>query len=49
MWTSSLAEEVMPPAAEATVVFGLDVDGQANKEKPDAFKGSYIELHKLKG
>ena len=29
-WTASLAEEVMPPAAEATTVFGPDVDGQAD-------------------
>ena len=37
---ASLAEEVMPPAAEATAVFGQDVDGQAKKDEQYAFEGS---------
>jgi hypothetical protein len=31
--TASLAEEVIPPTAEATAVFGPDVDGQADKDE----------------
>ena len=37
-WAASLAEEVMPPAAEATAVFGPDVDRQANKDEQYTFE-----------
>ena len=47
--TASLAEEVMPPAAKATVVFGPDINSQADKDKDYTFEGSWIELHELKG
>jgi hypothetical protein len=39
----------MPPAAEATAVFGPDVDGQADEDEQDTFEGSWIELHELNG
>ena len=48
-WTSSLAEEVMPPAADTTAVFCPDVNGQADENEQDAFEGSWIELHELNG
>ena len=46
---ASLAEEFMPPAADATTVFGPDVDGQADEDEQDTFEGSWIELHELNG
>jgi len=46
---TSLAEEVMPPTAEATAVFGPDVDCQADAGKYGEFKRSWIELHELNG
>jgi hypothetical protein len=46
---ASLAEEVMPPAAEATAVFGPDINSQANEDEQDTFDGSWIELHELNG
>jgi hypothetical protein len=30
-------------------MFGPDVDGQADEDEQDTFKGSWIELHDLKG
>ena len=48
-WAASLAEEVMPPAAEATAVFCPDVNGQADENEQDTFVESWIELHELKG
>ena len=39
-WAASLAEEVMPPAAKATVVFGPDINSQADKDKDYTFEGS---------
>ena len=48
-WTSSLAKEVMPPAADTTAVFSPDVNGQADENEQDAFEGSWIELHELNG
>jgi hypothetical protein len=38
--TATLPTEVIPPVAEATAVFGPDVDGQADKDKQDTFEGS---------
>ena len=38
--TASLAEEVMPPAAEATAVFSPDINSQADKDKDCTFEGS---------
>ena len=37
---SSLAEVVLQPAAEATAVFGPDVNGQADKYEQCTFEGS---------
>jgi hypothetical protein len=48
-WPASLAEEVMPPTADATTVFGPDVDDQADEDEQDTFEGSWIELHELNG
>jgi len=36
------------PAGDTTAVFGPDVDGQADEDDQDTFKGSWIEVHKLK-
>ena len=38
-WAASLAEEVMPPAAEATAVFSPDINSQADKDKDCTFEG----------
>jgi hypothetical protein len=38
--TASLAKVVMLPAAEATAVFGPDVNGQADKYEQCTFEGS---------
>jgi hypothetical protein len=36
----TLPKKVMPPTADATTVFGQDVDGQAKKDEQYAFEGS---------
>jgi hypothetical protein len=38
--TTSLAKEVLPPAAEATTVPGPDIDSQADKQEYNDLKGS---------
>ena len=38
--TATLPTEVIPPAAEATAVFGPDVNGQADKYEQCTFEGS---------
>ena len=39
-WAASLAEVILLPAAEATAVFGPDVNGQADKDEKCTFEGS---------